>query len=207
MIEFIHSIFLLFADTIHQYGYTAIILLMLLESCFIPFPSEVVMIPAGYLASNGSLDFILVILSGVLGSILGASINYFIAYKYGISFFKKYGKYFLLSNKSLDKVESFFQRYGHISTFFGRLLPIIRQFISLPAGIAKMPVKKFIIFTAIGSSIWVFILVWLGFIFGKNYEMLYDLTGQLSLLLVLGISFFSVTYIYIKKKLKYFKKI
>lgn len=122
--------------TIGHMGYPGVVALMFLESSFFPFPSEVVVPPAGYLASVGEMNLWAVIASGILGSLLGALFNYWIAVHWGRPFFERYGKYFLVSPSSLDKADRFFARHGHISTFTGRLLPVIRQYVSLPAGIA-----------------------------------------------------------------------
>ena len=130
-------------DVIGHLGYAGIVGLMFLESSFFPFPSEVVMPPAGYLAWKGEMNVALVLGAGILGSILGALFNYWIAVRWGRPFFEKYGKYFFVTHESLDKAEIFFAHHGHISTFTGRLLPVIRQYISLPAGLARMPLPQF----------------------------------------------------------------
>ena len=145
-------------DTIGRMGYTGIVSLMFLESSFFPFPSEVVMPPAGYLAWKGEMSLALVLLSGIAGSILGALFNYWIAVKFGRPFLLRWGKYFFVSPESIDKADKFFQKHGHVSTLVGRLLPVIRQYISLPAGIARMPLKVFTLYTTIGAGAWVVVL-------------------------------------------------
>ncbi|MGA1862935.1 DedA family protein [Deferribacter thermophilus] len=156
---------------INQLGYLGIIFLMTLESSFFPFPSEVVIPPAGYLAAKGEMNLVLIILSGIFGSILGALINYYIAYKFGRVFLLKYGKYVFLDESKFNKIEQFFNKHGEITTFIGRLLPGIRQYISFPAGLAKMDLFKFILFTAIGAGIWVVILAYVGYFVGNNIEL------------------------------------
>jgi len=156
---------------INQLGYLGIIFLMTLESSFFPFPSEVVIPPAGYLAAKGEMNLVLIILSGIFGSILGALINYYIAYKFGRGFLLKYGKYVFLDESKFNKIEQFFNKHGEITTFIGRLLPGIRQYISFPAGLAKMDLFKFILFTAIGAGIWVVILAYVGYFVGNNIEL------------------------------------
>ncbi len=126
-------------DVIGHMGYPGIIGLMFLESSFFPFPSEVVVPPAGYLAWKGEMNLLLVIMSGITGSILGGLFNYWIAVRWGRPIFEKYGRYFFVTHESLDKADAFFLKHGHISTFTGRLIPVIRQYISLPAGLARMP--------------------------------------------------------------------
>lgn len=159
-------------DTIGRMGYTGIISLMFLESSFFPFPSEVVMPPAGYLAWKGEMSLSLVLLSGIAGSLLGALFNYWIAVKLGRPFLLKYGKYFFVSPESIDKADKFFQKHGHVSTLVGRLLPVIRQYISLPAGIARMPMKTFMLFTTIGAGAWVTVLTFAGYLLGEHQDML-----------------------------------
>ncbi len=159
-------------DTIGRMGYTGIISLMFLESSFFPFPSEVVMPPAGYLAWKGEMSLVLVIFSGIAGSILGALFNYWIAVKFGRPFLQRWGKYFFVSSESIDKADEFFLKHGHVSTLVGRLLPVIRQYISLPAGIARMPLKVFTLYTAIGAGAWVVVLTFAGYLLGEHQELL-----------------------------------
>lgn len=168
-IDVFHLLVAWLVDAVGAMGYPGVVALMFLESSFFPFPSEVVMPPAGYLASRGEMNIMAVILCGVAGSILGALFNYWIAIKWGRKFFDRFGKYFFVSGETLDKAEVFFERHGHISTFTCRLLPVIRQYVSLPAGIARMNLPKFVLYTGIGSAIWVTILSLLGYWIG--YEM------------------------------------
>lgn len=151
-------------------GYGGIIILMFLESSMFPFPSEVVMIPAGYLAYLGEMNIILVFLCGLLGSIGGALFNYYLAATLGREILARYGRYVLISPDKLDKMDAFFAKHGEISTFNGRLIPGVRQYISLPAGIARMSVIKFVIYTALGAGIWMIVLIALGYYLGANRE-------------------------------------
>lgn len=185
---------------IGQMGYAGIVGLMFLESSFFPFPSEVVMPPAGYLAWKGEMNLFLVIFSGVAGSILGGLFNYWIAVKWGRPIFEKYGKYFFISHESLDKAERFFAHHGHISTFTGRLLPVIRQYISLPAGLARMPLGQFTAYTALGSGIWVVILTLLGYFLGSNQTLIHQDLKKISLLLIAGCVLLIVIYIIIYRR-------
>ncbi|MCX2683675.1 DedA family protein [Campylobacter sp. MIT 21-1685] len=182
-----------------QMGYLGIVLLMSLESSFIPFPSEIVMIPAGYLASKGELNPFLCIFFGVLGSVLGALINYFLCYFYGKKIVLKYGKYVGITEAKFQKFEQFFHRHGEISTFSCRLLPGIRQYISLPAGIAKMKLFNFIFFTALGSTIWVSILVALGFFIGENEKLIAQYLQQILIILIVTVLCIIIIYIQCKK--------
>ncbi len=159
-------------DVIGSMGYTGIVSLMFLESSFFPFPSEVVMPPAGYLAWKGEMSLPLVLIAGIAGSLLGALFNYWLAVKLGRPLLIKYGKYFFISQETIDKADRFFQKHGHISTFVCRLLPGIRQYVSLPAGLARMPMKQFCLYTGLGAGIWVFVLTIAGYLLGEHQELL-----------------------------------
>lgn len=155
-------------ELVGRMSYGGIFLLMTIESSFIPFPSEVVMIPAGYLAQKGELNLYLSILVGILGSLMGAYVNYAIAFWLGRPFLERYGKYLLLSKTDFERACVFFNRYGAITTFVGRLLPAIRQLISLPAGLAAMRLTPFSLYTALGAGLWVSVLTFLGYLLGDN---------------------------------------
>lgn len=159
-------------DVIGSMGYTGIISLMFLESSFFPFPSEVVMPPAGYLAWKGEMSLPLVLIAGIAGSLLGALFNYWLAVKLGRPLLIKYGKYFFISQETIDKADKFFQKHGHISTFVCRLLPGIRQYVSLPAGLARMPMKPFCLYTGLGAGIWVCVLTFAGYLLGEHQDLL-----------------------------------
>jgi membrane protein DedA with SNARE-associated domain len=158
-------------EIIGSMGYAGIVALMFLESSFFPFPSEVVIPPAGYLAATGQMNLFFIIAAAIAGSILGALFNYWISLKFGRPFFQRWGKYFLVSGKTLDRAEIFFEKHGHISTFIGRLLPGVRQLISLPAGVARMRMDLFLLYTTLGSGIWVTVLVFIGYWVGNNQEL------------------------------------
>jgi len=168
----IHEIAQYLVDTIGSMGYLGIFLLMFLESTFFPFPSEIIMIPAGYLAYQGEMNLYMVILVGILGSVAGALLNYYLAMYLGRKIILKYGKYFFIKEETLDKLDIFFAKHGEISTFTGRLIPGIRQLISLPAGLARMNIAKFSFYTAIGAGIWVVVLVLVGYLVGSNQELI-----------------------------------
>lgn len=166
--------------TIGAMGYWGIISLMFLESSFFPFPSEVVMPPAGYLAHQGEMSLPLVLCAGIIGSLLGALFNYWLSLRFGRPFFIKYGKHFGVTDEVLDKADRFFYRHGHISTFVGRLIPVIRQYISLPAGIARMDLKRFCLYTSLGAGIWVVILTMLGYWLGANEGLIHQYLSEIS---------------------------
>jgi membrane protein DedA with SNARE-associated domain len=151
------------------WGFALIFIFMTVESSFIPFPSEVVMIPAGFLAYRGELttgnpvlDFVLACTVGLAGSIAGAYVNYVLAVWLGEPFLRKFGKYFFLKPEALDRAEQVFNKYGDLTTFVCRLIPVIRQLISIPAGLARMPFGRFTFFTALGAGIWTVILAGVG---------------------------------------------
>jgi membrane protein DedA with SNARE-associated domain len=167
-------------------GYPGIIFLMFIESTFIPLPSELVIPPAGYLISQDKMSWAGVILSGTLGSLLGAVFNYAIAVYLGRPFILKYGKYFGISKEHLVKGEDFFQKHGNISMFVGRLVLGIRHYISFPAGLAKMDLKKFCFYTAFGAGIWVLILSYIGYFVGNNRETVMKVSKQWGLYILTG---------------------
>ena len=148
---------------------------MAVESSFIPFPSEVVMIPAGFFAARGELlaaspavALALCVAIGVAGSLAGAYVNYFLALRLGKPFLARYGKWFFLPPRALDRACDVFNRYGAATTFVCRMVPAIRQLISIPAGISRMPLGSFTLFTALGAGIWTAILAVTGYILGRS---------------------------------------
>jgi membrane protein DedA with SNARE-associated domain len=187
-------------DTVSLWGYPGIVVLMFLESSFFPFPSEVVIPPAGYLASQGEMSLGLVILAGIAGSLLGAGFNYWLAVRWGRPFFERYGRYFLVSPASLDRADRYFARHGHISTFVGRLLPGIRQYISLPAGLARMNLGLFAVFTALGSGIWVVILALTGYFIGNNQALIGQYLHQIMFGVLAACLFLVAIYVAVQKK-------
>ena len=195
-----HQIVIWVVDTVSLWGYPGIIVLMFLESSFFPFPSEVVIPPAGYLASQGEMSLSLVIAAGIFGSVLGAGFNYWLAVKWGRPLFERYGRYVLLTPAALEKSERFFARHGHISTFVGRLLPGIRQYISLPAGLARMNLPLFIVFTALGAGIWVVILALTGYLIGNNQELIGQYLHQIMLGIVSLCLVLVTGYVFLRKK-------
>ncbi len=158
-------------QTIGVLGYPGIVLLMALESSFFPFPSEVVIVPAGYLAQQGQMHIGMVVGMGILGSLIGAWVNYYIAITIGRKALMKWGKWLLLPPEKFMKVEVYLKKHGEIGTFIGRLIPVIRQYISFPAGIARMPIGKFSVYTGLGAGLWVTILALIGYFVGENEEM------------------------------------
>jgi len=154
--------------TLLNLGYPGIVALMAMESSILPVPSELVMPPAGYWAAKGEMSFAVALVCGVLGSIIGALANYYGAQLIGRPLIQRYGKYVLLSEKNLLRSERFFAEHGEISTLIGRLFPVIRHLISIPAGLHRMPLPKFILYTAAGAAVWCAILTWIGYFLGQH---------------------------------------
>ena len=171
-------------DLIFDWGYLGIFIMMAIESSFIPFPSEIVLIPAGYLASQGDMSIGMIMSAALGGSMVGAFINYYLALTLGRKLLKKYGKYFFIKETALEKMDSYFKKHGHISTFTGRLIPGIRQLISIPAGLARMNLVQFSIYTALGAGVWAMILTLLGYFIGENQELLDTYLKQITIAIV-----------------------
>lgn len=169
------------ADLGRTWGPLIVLVLMAVESSFIPFPSEVVMIPAGFMAARGEFlppdptaGLVVAIVAGILGSLIGAFVNYGLSLKLGRPFLYRYGRYFFLSQSSLERAEEVFRRHGEITTFVCRLIPAVRQLISIPAGLSRMRFGRFALFTGLGAGIWVVILGVAGYAMGKGTrEMTY----------------------------------
>lgn len=203
--EFVSLITIFVLNLVDSVGYIGIFVGMAIESSFIPFPSEVIMIPAGALIAQGKLLFIPALLAGAFGSLLGALVNFFLAFFLGrktIDFLvNKYGKFFLLDEEKLSKSDSYFKKHGDITTFVGRFVPVIRQLISLPAGFSKMNLAKFSFFTTLGAGIWSFILLLVGYLFGANSAWVSQNMNLLILTLLELVLIAILVYIIKKKKI------
>ena len=185
LLSSLEGIIILVQNFIAAIGYPGIFALMILEGLLIPVPSEVVLAFGGYLALTGALPpyigipaYILVLLAGSIGNLVGALIAYVIGDKCGIPLILRYGKYFLLDAGSIERTHRWFIRYGDLSVFFTRLVPVFRSFISIPAGIAKMDLKAFSILTFVGSFIWDIMLVYLGYTLGPKWESILSFFDQ-----------------------------
>lgn len=196
LISFLTNIII---QVINVSGYWGVFILMAAESALIPIPSEVTMTFAGFLASTGRFNLILVILVGAFANLFGSILAYWLGY-WGEEtvirdLIKKYGKYLLISEDEYDRAEKWFRKYGESITFFSRILPIVRTFISLPAGIAEMNFWRFSFFTFIGSLIWSALLSYIGFILGKNWNTLHVYYQRFEFLIIGGIVILSTYYI------------
>jgi membrane protein DedA with SNARE-associated domain len=194
-VEYLEQFVPWLVEAIDSMGYAGIMALMFLESSFFPFPSEVVVPPAGYLAAAGQMNLFFIIAAGIAGSILGALFNYWISLKFGRPFFQRWGKYFLVSGKTLDRAEIFFEKHGHISTFIGRLIPGVRQLISLPAGVARMRMDLFLLYTTLGSGIWVTLLAFIGYWVGNNQELVRGYLDRATMWMVAGCTVLVILYV------------
>ncbi len=179
------SLFILFS--ISSFGYAGIIVMMAIESASIPLPSEIIMPFAGYLAGRGDFNLILVALSGAFGCLVGSMAAYMAGKYGGRPWIERYGRYLLISRRDLERAEGWFSRYGELIIFFSRLLPVVRTFISLPAGVAGMNVLRFAVYTFIGSIPWCFGLAYIGAVLGENWHMLEGYFHKFDLLIGLGI--------------------
>ncbi len=185
---------------VHDLGYLGIFIMTFLESTIVPIPAEVTMVPAGYLIYQGKMHFWYVFVASILGTVMGSLCNYYIAMRYGRPLLVRFGKFFLLTEKKIDKLDRFFAQHGEISTFTGRLIPGLRHFISLPAGLTRMDLKKFCFYTALGGGIWMAILIGAGYWIGGNEALLNKYLPRLVKgSIVLAIAIIGI-YLYISKR-------
>ncbi len=189
MIEFIisklTSLIVFFVDRLDGFG---VFLLMALESCNIPIPSEVILPYAGFLVSQGQMNLHLAAFAGAFGCLVGSVLSYWLGHKLGRPLLWKYGKWFLLSHRDIEKADRFIVRYGDATYFFSRLMPVVRTFISFIAGISKGNFKKFCLYTFVGSWIWSYVLVYVGVILGDNWNNIgpwWDRFQELIVILIL----------------------
>ena len=196
----LHEIVDFIVNTVDSLGYVGIFIMMFLESSFFPFPSEVAMIPAGLLAAQGKMSLILAIMIGIAGSLSGALFNYFLAVKFGRGFLVKYGKYFFISEETIAKTEKFFKDHGAISTFTGRLIPAVRQYISFPAGLARMDLKIFSFYTTLGAGTWVTILALIGYFVGANEALAKEYTKEITIGVLVSLALLVFWYVRRQKK-------
>ena len=183
-------------STILALNYAGIFIFMILESMVFPVPSEVVMPFAGYLAATGQFNLILVIAFSTLGSIIGSLFSYYIGKRWGTRLIVSYGKYILVDLDDLKKTEAWFTKRGELTIFASRLTPVVRHLISLVAGVGKMNIKKFTIYTIAGAAIWNALLAYLGYILGKNWEQVTRYTEELSIVVVILLVIGCIYYVY-----------
>ena len=177
-------------------GYFGLFALMALESMIAPVPSEVVMPFAGYLVLQGRFDFWIVLLVSGLGSIFGSVLSYYIGFYGGRPFVLRYGKYLLLDKEHLEWTENWFRKQGNKTIFISRFIPVVRHLISIPAGIAKMTIHKFVIYTFLGATIWNFILLYAGFKLGEHWDKIHQYSKELDIIFVALVILFFVYFIW-----------
>ncbi|OQX91134.1 MAG: alkaline phosphatase [Candidatus Coatesbacteria bacterium 4484_99] len=183
-------------NVISSLGYSGIVVLMTIESACIPLPSEIIMPFSGYLVHTGRFNLHLASISGAVGCAIGSVIAYVVGYFGGRPLIERYGRYILIRKHEMDRADRFFERFGSIAVFIARLLPIVRTFISLPAGISRMPFAKFLLYSFVGSIPWCYALVYAGRVLGENWlsirEILHDFDILIAILIVIGIVLFII---------------
>lgn len=183
-------------NTIHVLGYPGVFFLMLVESCGIPMPSEVIMSFSGFLVADGVMNFWAVVLLGTVGNLVGSLLAYWIGWKGGRPLIEKYGKYILISKHDLDLADHWFAKYGDLTTFIGRILPVVRTYISFPAGISKMNIIRFSIYTFLGALPWCIALTYAGVKMGENWEMIRAKLHKFDLAILIVLILLIALYIY-----------
>ena len=186
--------------TVEHWGYGGIIVMMAIESTIVPFPSEVALIPAGYLAAQGKMDPVLATLAGAFGSLVGAGLNYTASLWLGRPVMERIGHYVFVGRDKLDAAERYFAQHGEITTFVGRLIPGIRHLISIPAGIARMNVPRFALYTTLGAALWSSVLVGLGYWVGANEELWRPMLHKATLWLMGGIALLIAGYVWLHRR-------
>ena len=183
-------------------GYIGLFLLMVLESMIAPVPSEVVMPFAGYLVLQGRFNFWIAALASSLGSIFGSLISYYIGVYGGRPFILKFGKYLLLEEEHLEWTEKWFKKQGEKTIFISRFVPVVRHIISIPAGIAKMSINKFLVYTFVGASIWNFILLYAGYKLGEHWNKIHQFSKELDIIFVIAVVLFLAYFVWKHHKKK-----
>jgi len=185
-------------------SYKNIFILMMLESSLIPVPSELVIIPAGFLMASGLLSWYGILLSSLLGGLVGSLFSYGIALYLGRKsvekLVEKYGIFLLITKEHLAKTEKYFATHGSLTIFVGRLLPVVRHLISLPAGFSKMPLTKFIVYTLLGAGVWAIVLMSLGYLVGVNQSLISQYLNIITFGLIALSILIIIIYLLIRKK-------
>lgn len=196
----LHTFITWLLQTVEAWGYTGIFILMALESTVLPVPSEMVLIPAGYLAHQGQMNFGLILLAAIVGSLLGASFNYAFALWVGRPFLERWGRYFFVRPELLHKTDAFFDKHGAISTFTGRLIPGIRHLISLPAGLARMNLARFAFYTGLGAGLWSAVLIVFGWFLGGNEALIKEYQHFITLGVIVFVALIIGGYVWWQKR-------
>ena len=189
-----------FLDFIAVYGYFAVALLMAMENACIPIPSELILGFAGYLIFADQMTFTGAMTAGMIGGMVGSIFAYLVGSYGGRKFVDKYGKYFLVKKSHVDLAQRWFDKYGIRAVFFSRMLPVVRTFISLPAGFARVNFKAFLFYTFAGSLPWTALILYLGMLFGENWKKLLEIGHEFSIIVVIAIVIVIAIYIYKRRK-------
>lgn len=191
---------------INSLGYLGIALLMFLENIFPPIPSEVIMPLAGFTATQGKLKFAYMVVAGTVGSLVGALLWYYAGKHLGEDRLKaladKYGKWLTLSSKDIEKSKKWFDKHGGFAVFFGRLVPGVRTLISVPAGISSMHLVPFLIYSTLGTALWVGLLTYAGYVLGQNYKLVEKFLGPASTIVIVALIIAFGVWIVRRKKTK-----
>ena len=187
-------------ETVHDWGYVGIVVMMAIESTILPFPSEAALIPAGYLAAQGRMDPYLATACGGLGSLIGASLNYVVSLRLGRPIMERVGRYVFVTPEKLDAAERYFARHGEITTFVGRLIPGIRHLISIPAGVARMNFARFALYTTLGATLWSAVLVAIGYWVGANQDLWQPMLHKVTFWLFGGIAVLVGLYVWRQRR-------
>jgi membrane protein DedA with SNARE-associated domain len=182
--------------TVDQWGYGGLVIMMAIESTILPFPSELALIPAGYLGAQGRMDPLLAILAGAVGSLIGASLNYFVSMRLGRPIMERIGSYVFVTPERLDAADRYFAKHGEITTFVGRLIPGIRHLISIPAGVSRMSYARFALYTTLGAGLWSAVLVGIGYWVGNNEALWRPMLHKATLWLFGGIVVLVAIYVW-----------
>ncbi len=196
MLDFLTPFFEYIIKVVSAWGYWGVGIGMTLESACIPIPSEIILPLGGYMAYTGRLSFWGAVFFGMLGGLTGSTIAYFVGYYGGRPFIIKYGKYILINHEDFEKADRWFNKYGEVTVFTSRLLPVIRTFISLPAGIARVGFKRFIFFTVLGSLPWTIALTYAGFALGQNWRSVKQSLKAFDELILIGLILLVAIYVY-----------
>ena len=200
MSEWLTQAFDWIVATVEHWGYAGIVIMMAVESTILPFPSEAALIPAGYLAAQGKMNAGIAVFCGMFGSLLGAIVNYGVSLWLGRPIMERIGRYVFVTADKLDAADRYFARHGEITTFIGRLIPGIRHLISIPAGISRMNLPRFALYTSLGAGVWSAVLVAVGYWVGVNEDLWRPLLQKATLWLFGGIAVLVVGYVWYQRR-------